>query len=120
MCGLRDDINLDFLIGRTLQQVAIGVYEVIFSFDEDVRITVYGEFHYFDGETEWSWRSEADSALLAGRTVALLDFSIENVDRHENGKLALLFANKNLLTIIDLSNESESYDITRPGETIIV
>jgi|ERR1035441_1639115 hypothetical protein len=120
MYGLRNDIDLNFLIGRIVEQVAIGVYEVIFAFDEDVRITVYQEFHYFDGQAEWIWRPEAGSSLLAARTLALLGYSVEDIERDANGMLALTFANKSRLTIMDSSKEYESYDITRPGETIVV
>ncbi|HEY1212036.1 MAG TPA: hypothetical protein VGE93_00250 [Bryobacteraceae bacterium] len=77
MYGLRNDIDLNFLVGRTVEQVAIGTYEVIFGFDENVKITVYQEFRYFDGQAEWVWQPEAGYALVAGRTVALLGFSVE-------------------------------------------
>jgi hypothetical protein len=121
MYGLPNDVDLDFLIGRTVDQVAIGIHEVIFGFDEDIRITVYQEFRYFDGQTESIWRpEEVGSSLMAGRTAALLGYPVENIDRHANGMLALTFANKSRLTIIDSSKEYESYDITRPGETIVI
>jgi len=37
MYGLKKDIDLSFLTGRELIQLAIGVYQVQFGFDEDVR-----------------------------------------------------------------------------------
>lgn len=51
MYGLKSDIDLSFLNGRELIQVAIGLYQIQFGFDGDVRISVEGEFSYFDGKT---------------------------------------------------------------------
>jgi hypothetical protein len=50
MYGLRKDINLSFLDGGQLEQVAIGVRQVIFGFDENVRITAYSKFIILMGE----------------------------------------------------------------------
>jgi hypothetical protein len=49
MFGLKKDIDLSFLNGREVEQVSVGLYQVQFGFDEDVRISVEGEFRYFDG-----------------------------------------------------------------------
>jgi hypothetical protein len=111
---------LSFLIGRLVVQVAIGLYQVIFGFDDDVRISVYFEFRYYDGQGEWIWRPEPDSSLLAARTVALLGETIESFESNANGTLTLTFSNGRHLTIMDSSKEYESYDITRPGQTIVV
>ena len=72
MYGLRKDIDLNFLNGRQVEQVAIGVYQIQFGFDEDVRISTYMQFNYFDGREEWIWKPEPGAAQIAARTVALL------------------------------------------------
>jgi hypothetical protein len=120
MHGLKKDIDLNFLNGRELIQLCIGLYQTIFKFDEDVAISVEGEFRYFDGQDEWTWRPEPGSSLLAARTVALLGATIESLASEENGMLALTFSNRSRLTIVDSSKDYESYDITRPGQTIVV
>ncbi len=56
----------------------------------------------------------------AARTLALLGATIKNFESNENGTLALTFSNGHRLTMLDPSKEYESYDITRPGQTIIV
>src|ERR1700744_6267920 len=118
MRELCSDLDLDFLIDRCVQQVAIGLYEVVFVFDKDVRVTVYQEFRYFDGQAEWIWRPEIGSSLMAAPTLALLGYSIEGIERNANRALTLVFANKGRLTVMYLNSEYQSYDITRPGETI--
>jgi hypothetical protein len=57
MHGLRKDDDLNFLNGRECIQIAIGVYQVQFAFDEDVRISVEGEFRYFEGADELVWEA---------------------------------------------------------------
>jgi hypothetical protein len=41
MHGLAEDIDLCFLNGLEVIQIAIGSYQIIFTFDENVRISVY-------------------------------------------------------------------------------
>lgn len=120
MYGLKKEIDLSFLKGRELGQVAIGLYHVRFGFDEDVAISVEAEFRYFDRQTDWTWRPEQGSASVAARTLALLGASIQAFESSVDGTLALTFSNGDRLTILDSSKEFESYDITRPGHTIVV
>ena len=35
MYGLSDDVNLSFLVGRELQQICVGLYQVQLNFDEN-------------------------------------------------------------------------------------
>jgi hypothetical protein len=120
MHGLKKDIDLSFLNGRELIQLCIGLYQAIFKFDEEVAISVEGEFRYFDGQDEWTWRPEHGSALLAARTAALLGATIEGFESNANGTLSLTFSNGRYLTILDSNKEYESYDITGAGQTIVV
>ena len=120
MYGLRKDIDLQFLKGRELEQIAIGLYQVIFSFDENVAISVEGQFKFFDGSREWIWKQEPNCTEAAAKTVALLGQNIERFEAHEDGTLILSFGSNKRLTILDSSKEYQSYDITRPGQTIVV
>lgn len=120
MYGLRDDIDLHFLIGRTLIQVGIGLYQIIFRFDEEVAISVTGEFSFHDEHSVWVWRPEPGSYAHAARTASLLGKSIQDLECNSNGTLTLRFSNDSHLTLLDNSDEFESYDITRPGQTIVV
>ncbi len=85
-----------------------------------VAISAEGDFRYFDGQDEWIWRPEPGSSQVAARTLALLGATIKNFESNENGTLALTFSNGHRLTMLESSKEYESYDITRPGQTIIV
>ena len=120
MYGLKKDVDLGFLNGRELIQVCIGLYQTIFKFDDEVAISVEREFRYFDGQDEWIWRPEVGFPLLAGRTAALLGTTVQNFESNADGTLAITFSDGRRLTIVDSSKEHESYDITRPGQTIVV
>jgi uncharacterized protein DUF6188 len=111
---------LNFLNGREVVPVAIGIYQIIFGFAEDVRISAYSQFGYFDGQQEWIWTPRPGAAQIAARTVSLLGATIRSFEGQENGALSLVFSNRQRLTILDSSKEYESYDITRPGSTIVV
>jgi Family of unknown function (DUF6188) len=120
MYGLKKEMDLSFLNGRELIQIAVGLYHISFRFDEDVAISVEGEFRYFNGQAEWIWKSEQGAAQIAAKTMSLLGTTIERFESHEDGTLTLMFSNGHRLTIVDSSKEYESYDITRPGQTIVV
>ena len=121
MYGLNRDVDLSFLTGREVIQVAVGTYQVQFHFDEDVNISVEGEFKYFDGKDETTWSAKPESAHVAARTVALLGAVIEGYKAcYESGTLELNFSHGHRLTIPDSSKEYESYSITRPGFNLYV
>jgi len=120
MYGLNKNLDLSFLRGRQVEQVAIGTYQIIFGFDEDVKISTYIEFRYFDGQEECVWKPEPGAAQLASRTVSLLGAKIQSFESQENGTLTLVFSNGHRVTILDSSKEYESCDITRPRLTIVV
>jgi Family of unknown function (DUF6188) len=120
MYGLKKGLDLSFLGGLQLEQIAIGVYQIIFGFDEDVRISAYSQFNYFDGREEWAWNPEPGAVQIAARTLSLLGATIESFEGHENGTLSVVFSNGHRLIFLDNCKEYESYDISRPGETIVV
>ena len=120
MYGLKKEIDLSFLHGREVIQIAIGVYQAQFGFDEEVTICVDGEFTYFGGQGDSIWKPEPGFSPVAARTVALLGASIQFFESNENGTLKLSFSNRQRLTIPNSSKECESYQITRPGHTIVV
>jgi hypothetical protein len=120
MYGLDRNIDLSFLKDREVTHVTIGVYQVIFGFDENVSISVEGGFSYSDGSDESVWKPEPGTSDVAARSVALLGARRDSFKGHENGTLELAFSNGHCLTIPDSSEQYESYQIERPGKTIVV
>ena len=119
MYGLDMTMDLSFLVGREAIQIAIGQYQVIFNFDEDVRISVESEFRHISSDGDISnWHPRAPHTAAA--TLRLLGAKIEKVSGHKDGTLKLTFSGGDTLTILDSSKEYQSYDITCPGRTIVV
>lgn len=119
MYGLPRNIDLSFLNGREVIQVAIGIFQVQFGFDEDATICVHSQFTHFDGHQDWTWTPEPSKVQVAARALSLLGATVERVQTHEDGTLILSFSSGHRLTLVD-SKEYESYEIRRPGETITV
>jgi len=118
MHGLKENTDLTFLKGREVIQVAIGKDQVIFAFDEDVTISVEGQFEYADKASSSEWRP--GSSQVAASAVSLLGTTVESVHGQADGTLKMTFSNGDRLVIRDVSSEYESYQITRPGQTIVV
>lgn len=70
MHGLKGNIDLSFLIDREVIQVAIGINQVIFAFDEDVTVSVEGQFEYSAAVGSVQWKPGA--IHVAARSVGLL------------------------------------------------
>jgi cytoskeletal protein RodZ len=118
MYGLKEGIDLSFLTGRVLIQVAVGLYQVIFAFDEHVTISVEGSYqlHNEDGTSIWS----PGATSTAAPALSLLGATVTNARGESNGTLTITFSGKESLVIMDSSEKFESYQITKPGTTIVV
>jgi hypothetical protein len=118
MHGLDKNVDLTFLIGREVIQICIGMYQVIFVFDEDVTVSVEQGFEVVTAQTSAKW--VPGEPTLASSTVALLGAGVKSVHAQENGTLELAFSNGANLVLRDENSKFESYQITRPGQTIVV
>lgn len=119
MYGLDMAIDLSFLIGRETIQIAVGQFQVIFNFDENVSISVESEFRLIAPAGDASaWHPNAPQTAAAA--LHLVGSKVEKVSGQKDGTLTLTFSGGDILTILDSSKEYQSYDITYPGTTIVV
>jgi hypothetical protein len=117
--GIPKDTDLSFLIGREVEQVCIGVFQVQFHFDQDVSIFVTGSFRYIDESgSAYEWLPKNHN--LAARTANLLGLFVTDLTAEPSGTLTLAFSNAAKLIIFDDSKQYESYEIRKPGLTIVV
>jgi len=98
-------------------QITVGIFQVIFTFDEQVSITVESEFR-FGSPNSCFWRAGEPEA--AAPVLRLLGTRVGQVRNQTDGTLDMSFSNGDSLTILDSSKEFESYTIVRPGQTIVV
>lgn len=114
---LPDDFDLGFLEGRELIQVSIGLYQVIFSFFQNLTISIEDRF-VFDGPSgRATWQQGETQA--AAQTVALLGGRITRVLRRSS-TIELQFDNSCSLSITPTDAPYESFQITHEGRTIVV
>ena len=118
MYGLPKNIDLAFLLEKSLQQVCVGFNDLILQFDDDLGITITSECDYESKRDEVT-RIEK-YPLSASMICQLLGCSIVQAKGAEDGTLVLRFSNEDTLTIYDDSKEYESYQIKHREHLIIV
>ena len=116
MHGLAPDVDLGFLLGKTIEQVAVGPHDVQLHYRFG-GITIEYKFrlkHPTLGEIEWDGAPEN-----ATRIVTLVSTRITGVSGQPDGTLVLRFSNGVLLTIFDCESR-EAYTITEHGFPTVV
>lgn len=114
MYGLPEDVDLSFLDGRVLEQVAVGQHQTQLRFEDQVTISIEGEVT-IDGARGVGIDAGARLVRLVGR-------SVERVARIAPGDLCLAFAGEPhaAITIHDRSDGYESYTIDGPRGLVVV
>jgi hypothetical protein len=114
---LKQDVDLSFIMGRELNQVAIGLYQVQFHFDDTVTVSVEDSFTYERLDRKDSWK--AGQLNVAGLTAELVGSVVKDV-RANGSELELTFANGHRLLIWAEPSPYESYQISYRGGLIVV
>jgi hypothetical protein len=116
MRGLAPDVDLGFLLGKVIEQVAVGPHDVQINYRYG-GITIEYKFllkHPTLGEIEWDGTPEK-----ATRVVTMVSTRITGVSGQPDGTLVIRFSNGVLMTIFDCEDR-ESYTITEQGLPTIV
>lgn len=117
MYGLPNDVSLDFLCGKELVQLLVGVFQVQLRFDGEIQISVEGEFdHLRNGKpcnSNGLPNAAASLLVLLGQRVA----ASRRVGR---GDVELTFSRGDVLRLKDSNQNAESYEILAPGIQIVV
>ncbi len=117
MFGLPAELDLSFLVGPRLEQVAIGENEIIFGFELSISLNVQGDFSLGAQEAETNFGSPRDAAEQA---VALLGHAAVQESHTLSGDLFLTFDDGTRLSLHDTSEHYESYQIKRADEIWVV
>lgn len=108
MFGLTTATDISFLSGVKLEQVCVGLCQVILNFSSEVSISIEGEYEV-DGNV----------ADLMG-LVRLLGKRLTHPINRGEGILELAFSNGIVLIIRDSNPNGESYQVTARDRQIIV
>jgi len=118
--GFKQNVDVSFLVGLVLEQVAIGQYQVQIGFDQDTRISVELSFKYSSAEGTFEWRQQPQSSKAAAAALNLLGASVIAATIADPKTLELEFSNGDRLQLLDVSEQYESLSITRPGWNLYV
>jgi hypothetical protein len=108
MYGLPTDTDLSFLNDCELNQICVGLHEVILNFQGEVSIYVGGDYD-IDG-----------NAGTPQELFRFLGSRITAATNAGNGTICLSFMDDRRLSIHDSETHYESYTITAPEKYIVV
>jgi hypothetical protein len=112
--GLPEHVDLSFLEGLVLEQVAVGQFQTQLRFEDRVTISIEGEVT-IDGARRVGVDAGARLVWLVGR-------SVQRAGRAAPGDLCLAFAGEPvaMITVHDSNDEYESYTIEGPRGLVVV
>jgi len=119
MYGLDKSVDFQFLVGKELLQLCIGLYQLILNFTDHVEITVECVIRLtsIDGSII---EISSDNPELSKNLTSLLGSTVESVDVERVGELTLNFSQGYRLAIIDSNEDEESFTITTPDHEVVV
>lgn len=120
MYGITESIDLSFMLGHELEQVCIGLHQVILRFSNSLSITIEGLSGLaFPGKG--FLKIEAEDHTQTTQLVILLGKKISNVFvNYDEGSVKVIFTGDYSLTLFDSKENYESYAISLNGDKLIV
>src|SRR5258708_11362733 len=109
MYGLPKDFDGASLVGRSLQQICFGQYEISLRFDENLMIQVESSLRYQDRSALAPETIELPA--LQSNLMQLLGHSIAKASGDKQGTLTLEFEDGQILQCLEESSPYESYQI---------
>jgi Family of unknown function (DUF6188) len=119
MYGLDKSEDLSFMIGKDLEQVAVGSYQVILNFRQDLSISIESSCQLID-KSETTTHMSSEDPEKTKNLVCLLGKQIIKANNLGKGSLELSFSGDYKLLLFDDSDNYESYNICSPENRIIV
>lgn len=115
--GLPADTDLSPILGRTLEQAAIGSYQVQLRFDEHVTVSVEGDYGVTGADGILARFASPPEGAVA--LVALLGQVVVDAQVTDPGTTTLRFSSEQSVEIFDSESNFESYQISI-GERLII
>lgn len=112
MYGLSEDVDLSFFIGRRLEQVCLGEYQVQLRFDADTVVSI--------DDSEYTYRGMRRSSRDGRELVELVGRSCTAAAREGEGDLRLDFAHEVLVIHDSNAPHYESYTIRHGDDPVVV
>ncbi len=122
MYGLSKDKDLGFMLNKDLLQVCVGLHEVILNFDGDMSILTQCTFEVIAEVFSPGGTPNSQQAALGSPSsfLPLLGAKIVAVENVGDQRLILRFSEGTTVILHEDNSNFESYQITAPGQEIIV
>jgi hypothetical protein len=112
------DADLSFFVGKSLEQICFGSYQVQLNFSETVSLNVESRLVLTTAQDDVLELQQPYSD--AGGLLALLGTEVLSAWADANGDLSLEFSNKSTLKVLNENAAYESYQIMNGSSSIIV
>lgn len=112
------DADLSFFVGKAVDQICFGSYQITLNFSEGVSVSVESRLILTTARN-----AVAEFAQPYSRADGLLDLlgtEVVNAQAEANGDLSLEFSNKSTLKVPNENSAYESYQIINGSSSIIV
>jgi hypothetical protein len=128
MYGLKPGVDLSFFVGRELNQVGVGSYNIQFNFDGPVlspgvqsllSLSVQSRVEHSSKEIVKEWEGDENMPLAAASLLGLLGSSVVSVQGDPDGTLTLEFSNGDVVRVFDTEGY-EAYQICYEDQRIYV
>ena len=119
MYGLEKTVKLQFLIGKELLQLCIGLYQIILNFTDELVINIESTCKLISPEHH-STVISCGTPRTCVELIGLLGTSITKVTNQGDGEVLIFFSNEYCLKLIDNNKDVESYSIAAVDNEIIV
>lgn len=118
MYGIPKDLPLQKFVGKQCIQIALGVSDIQFRFDDDHEVSVEDGWEVMDASGRRIDHSQDHSARTTYRVHTILESPVEAFRIDAPKSFTLFFQNGYALTIFDGSDRFESFSI-QPGSIYI-
>jgi hypothetical protein len=116
MHGIPKDTDLSPLVGTTLEQLCIGLHEIILRFGDNLSLTVEGSLRIDFDSTSWNGSKYGEAANVFA---ALLGVEVIRCAVIDSKTLCIEFANGGVVTAYDSKDCYESFQL-RLGDRLVV
>jgi hypothetical protein len=119
--GVPENFDTSVFVGATLGRVSFGAYSVQLDFgaEETLYITVEGAYVHAGPASE-GWADEVRLPVGTSRLMQLTNHEVVDAARLDRERLRLTFDHGHTLTLIDDTDQYESFQIEARGEFWIV
>jgi len=112
-------LNLRFLAGKTLDQLSVGLFQLIFRLSEDISILTECDLSLIRSDAS-TFNISSESPTSAQYLLELIGEKVIDVHIKNKKHLLLVFSNGSHLSIYDSNEETESFNIVSSKHNILV